>query len=106
MTTLEDYKKLKACVEAMESDIQKFHLKKVKASGQRARNQLLNCKKFSDTLRKSLLADMKAIPMKHRTAKPKEVEEFKDGDELIDGEESVQIIDTIKPRKSRRANKV
>ena len=65
-TTVENYEALKATIEALNTDFEKFQDKKVKAAGQRARNSLLNCKKLCDKLRKQILAEIKEIPIKHR----------------------------------------
>jgi len=62
----ENYKDLQALIECLNIDFDKFQKKKVKAAGQRARNSLLNCKKLCDTLRKQIIAEIKAIPIKHR----------------------------------------
>lgn len=62
----ENYETLKATTDAMTSDFEKFNAKKIKVAGQRVRSDLLNCKKLCDKLRKQILADIKALPIKHR----------------------------------------
>ena len=61
------YKQIKATVDAMSGDFDKFENKKVKAAGQRVRNNLLTCKKLSTELRKVLITEIQGIPVKHRT---------------------------------------
>lgn len=69
----ENYEKLCSMVKAMETDHKKFNDKKVKASGNRMRNNLLNIKKLCDEMRKEILTDMEKIPTKHRKAKSEEL---------------------------------
>lgn len=92
-TMSENYETLKATVDAMTSDFEKFNLKKIKAAGQRARSNLLTIKKLCDTLRKQIITDIKEIPIKHR----------------IDTDDEVTV-ETLEPpvkkvRKTRRANR-
>jgi hypothetical protein len=63
---MENYEKICSMVKAMETDHIKFSQKKVKASGNRLRNNLLNIKKLCDEMRKDILTDMAKIPTKHR----------------------------------------
>ena len=63
----ENYKDLQALIECLNIDVDKFNEKKVKAAGQRARNNLLNCKKLCDKLRKQIMVDLKDIPVKSRS---------------------------------------
>jgi hypothetical protein len=65
-TMKENYDALKATIEALTLDYEKFNDKKVKAAGARVRNNLLNCKKLCDKLRKQVLVDITALPIKHR----------------------------------------
>jgi hypothetical protein len=65
-TITENYATLKATIEALNLDYEKFNEKKVKAAGARVRNNLLNCKKLCDKLRKQVLLDIKALPIKRR----------------------------------------
>jgi hypothetical protein len=65
-TTKENYDTLKATIEALSKDFSKFEDKKVKAAGQRVRNNLLNAKKMCDTLRKQIMKEMRELPTKHR----------------------------------------
>tara|TARA_R110001599_G_scaffold73668_3_gene203662 strand:- start:5913 stop:6377 length:465 start_codon:yes stop_codon:yes gene_type:complete len=66
ITTKENYDTLKATIEALCKDFIKFEDKKVKAAGQRVRNNLLNAKKLCDTLRKQIMKEMRELPTKHR----------------------------------------
>ena len=66
MTTKENYETLKATIEALSVDFEKFDTKKVKAAGQRARNHLLTAKKLCDTLRKQIITEMRELPTRHR----------------------------------------
>jgi len=70
----ENYKDLQALIECLNIDMDKFQEKKIKAAGQRARSNLLNTKKLCDTLRKQILAEIKAIPVKHRFPDPPKLE--------------------------------
>ena len=72
-----NYEQLKSITQAIEADYDKFNEKKVKASGQRMRNGLLNIKKLCDTLRKEIKQEMDDIPVKHRTNSPERKEEYK-----------------------------
>jgi len=73
-TIEENYKDLQALIECLNIDVDKFQEKKIKAAGQRARSNLLNTKKLCDTLRKQILAEIKAIPVKHRFPDPPKLE--------------------------------
>lgn len=77
-TCEENYQSLKAIVNAIDTDFKKFKLKKVKASGNRVRNNLLNIKKLCDELRKQIQEDIKAIPTKHRKKTISTTEETKE----------------------------
>ena len=66
--TQQNYDKLKSCIDALSQDFDKFQSKNVKASGQRVRANLLDCKKLCDILRKQILVEIKSIPVKHRIA--------------------------------------
>ena len=90
----ENYATLKAIVESMSVDMDKFNTKKVKACGQRVRSNLLTVKKLCDVLRKQIIADIKEIPVKHRVDKSEVVEEPTEPVEPI-----------VKVRKPRRANR-
>jgi len=70
----ENYKDLQALIECLNIDVDKFQEKKIKAAGQRARSNLLNTKKLCDTLRKQILTEIKAIPVKHRFPAPPKLE--------------------------------
>lgn len=108
----ENYEALKAIIEALNQDFEKFNEKKVKAAGARVRNNLLNCKKLCDKLRKQVLADIKALPIKHRKGTDEEGKDYEkiETDTPLDEEnketsEHKQENKEKKPRKPRRANK-
>jgi hypothetical protein len=128
-TMQENYDALKAIVVALDQDFEKFQDKKVKAAGGRVRNNLLNCKKLCDKLRKQVLADIKILPIKHRKLNDEEGKDYENPtntpaqssntdtseDELVDLETPVlerentempeQLKKVKKPRKPRKANK-
>jgi hypothetical protein len=110
----ENYKSLKAITEALDTDFTKFQGKKVKASGNRVRNNLLNIKKLCDVLRKQILVDIKEIPTKHRintedkkpktpepkTPEPEPLELVRETTEMHEDLKKVK-----KPRKPRKTSK-
>lgn len=108
-TIKENYDNLKACMEGLGLDFEKFNNKKIKASGQRVRNNLLNSKKLCDIIRKQIMEEIREIPIKHRTNK--------DGKPVVNQEEgeAPKLTPTPKPepeeppkkkeRKPRQANK-
>lgn len=65
-TTRQNYDTLKAVIESLSQDFDKFESKKVKIAGQRVRNNLLNAKKLCDKMRKQIITEMKELPTKHR----------------------------------------
>ena len=83
----ENYDNLKAVITALTQDYEKFKSKKVKAAGQRVRNGLLNTKKLCDTLRKQVLADIREIPIKHRSKSSSDEEGEVKSDEVKSEEE-------------------
>lgn len=124
----ENYRDLQALIECLNLDFDKFRQKKVKAAGQRARNNLLNTKKLCDKLRKQILEEIKGIPVKHRISDDEKSEEdIKTEDELIEidpvgdkvieelpkganGPAPVQVVKPDgevkdKPKRKRKANK-
>jgi len=112
-TIKENHEALKATIEALNIDYEKFNEKKVKAAGARVRNNLLNCKKLCDKLRKQVLADIKAIPIKHRKSSDDE-EESKDYDNPPPSKDDIPEplelkretpVKEKKVRKPRKANK-
>jgi hypothetical protein len=66
-TISENYINIKAVIVALDQDYEKFEKKKVKVAGARVRNNLLNIKKLCDILRKQVLAQIKELPIKHRS---------------------------------------
>ena len=105
-STNENYELLKSCSKALCQDYEKFNNKKIKAAGQRTRNNLLNMKKLCDQLRKQILTEMQEIPIKSRI--PKEKSEVKSENEVKEGNVSslCKISSEKKPRAVRKANKV
>jgi hypothetical protein len=114
----DNFKKLKATVEALEFDFSKFYDKRVKVAGSRCRNNLMNCKKLCDTLRKQILEDIKDLPTKHRIEESEappmlelKREETLSNLELTEPLKTnpIELLDEVKikkQRKPRRANKV
>ena len=66
MTSKENYEQLRATIDTIQSDFEKFEAKKIKAAGQRVRNHLLNAKKLCDVLRKQIIDETRGLPTKHR----------------------------------------
>ena len=84
ISCIENYKKLKAIVSAIDVDFEKFQNKKVKASGNRVRNNLLNVKKLCDELRKQIQNEMKKLPTKHRISKTSKNDDNEDNEDNED----------------------
>ena len=123
MSEADILKRIKSTVEALETDYNKFKSKKVKAAGQRVRNQLLNTKKMCDQLRKQIVEEMVSMPTKHRigvsldceTAKQttkedsfdcettKQTEETEETAKQTTKEEPAEVVKKV--RKPRKANK-
>ena len=80
----ENYKDLQALIECLNLDFDKFKEKKVKAAGQRARNNLLNTKKLCDKLRKQILEEIRTIPVKHRISEDEDVKTDEDVKEEVE----------------------
>ena len=103
----ENYENLKAVITALTQDYEKFKAKKVKAAGQRVRASLLNTKKLCDIMRKQVIEDIRAIPVKHRKSSD---EDKSDSDKASDEEikpMDVEVVIEEKPKRRRRkANKV
>jgi hypothetical protein len=109
-TIKENYDALKATIEALTIDYEKFNDKKVKAAGARVRNNLLNCKKLCDTLRKQVLSDIKSLPTKHRVKllAPQLQKDYENPPppSSKSQEDAGKIFEKVKkPRKQRKANK-
>ena len=81
----DDYETLRSTIEALTMDYDKFREQKIKACGLRVRNNLLNCKKLCDKIRKQVLLDMKAVPVKAR----KEKDPYKAMLEVTEGDMSM-----------------
>ena len=111
----DNYDELKCLIDALYLDFDKFRNKKVKASGQRARNILLNCKKLCDVMRKEILNDLKNMPIKQRKAKKEAKKEAKEEveeeveeeakEEEAKEESKEEVEEKPKKKRVRRANK-
>lgn len=75
-TMLFNYELIKSIVSAIDQDFEKFNSKKIKIAGSRIRNNLLNCKKLCDKLRKQILNNIKELPIKHRNLGEKNILEI------------------------------
>ena len=104
---------MKATIEALSVDFEKFDSKNVKAAGQRTRNHLLTAKKLCDTLRKQIITEMRELPTKHRISDtetkeeneelpPEPVELKRETTEAVKPTETTPL---IKPKRTRKANK-
>lgn len=113
------YDTLKATVEALNLDYEKFNEKRVKVAGARVRNNLLNCRKLCDKLRKHVLEDIRAIPTKHRKECedelieiPKPLEQLECSDDKIIEDELIEIPKQLEPlegviiKKARKSRKI
>ena len=115
MTSQIQYDNLKNSIMSIQNDFDKFQERKIKVSGQRVRNQLLNCKKLCDTLRKQLNIELAQVPTKHRNklesaelVEPVEQvvklkDEVKCGDDILDNQDI--IIEVVKKTKKPRKKK-
>ena len=63
------YAQLKSLVLVLDIDYEKFKEQKIKVSGTRLRNSLLTIKKLCDSLRKDIMSEIKALPVKKRVKK-------------------------------------
>tara|TARA_R110000868_G_scaffold355510_2_gene617029 strand:+ start:141 stop:566 length:426 start_codon:yes stop_codon:yes gene_type:complete len=111
-TMSENYETIKATCDAMTSDFERFNSKKIKACGQRVRSNLLTIKKLCDTLRKQIINDIKAIPIKHRIDTDDEIPEpleLKREQTVVPETPNDLLVNNSIPvkkvRKPRRANK-
>lgn len=107
-TLKDNYELLKSTVESMNNDFTKFNDKKVKVAGARFRNNLLNCKKLCDVLRKQVVEDIRKLPVKHRietpepeTKEPEPEPEVKEPEPEPKEEEPEMKEETKKPKKKR-----
>ena len=104
----ENYKDLKALIECLNLDYDKFKLKKVKVAGQRVRNNLLDTKKLCDKIRKQILEQIRDIPVKHRISGEKEGDEspgcVADPSEEKGEEKEDKPKKTIRKSSTKRAN--
>ena len=123
-TISENHKELQSIFDALNQDFQKFNLKKVKIAGARVRNNLLNCKKLCDKLRKQIQNEVRALPTKHRIIdtttkveeKPIEVKEIEENPNVLQSKISFDIPESFinktfkdekpKVKRTRKANKL
>ena len=109
----ENYENLKAVITALTQDYEKFKTKKVKAAGQRVRASLLNTKKLCDIIRKQVMEEIRAIPIKHRSEDVKEIiEEGANGTneeakplEVVEEVKEVEEEEEKPKKRRRKANK-
>jgi hypothetical protein len=97
----ENYNNLKAVIMALTQDYEKFKEKKIKAAGQRVRASLLNTKKLCDVMRRQVIDDIRAIPIKHRKSSDEEmdiVEEEKPEMDIVEEEKPEMDIVEEKPK--------
>lgn len=78
---------------AAKTQMQNFEDNNVKASGTRVRVDLLKAKKDIDTLRKSILAAQKALPIKKTRSKIDEVVD----DNVEEVDDNVEEVDELPP---------
>lgn len=105
-TMEENHKELQAIVEALNQDFLKFNHKKVKIAGARVRNNLLNCKKLCDKLRRQIQSEVKILPTRHRIKGDSSDEETKSEEPKV---EEVKVeepkVEEVKVKRTRKANK-
>ena len=106
-TMEENHKELQAIVEALNQDFLKFNHKKVKIAGARVRNNLLNCKKLCDKLRRQIQSEVKILPTRHRIKGDSSDEETKSEEPKVEEpkveEPKVEVKEKVK--RTRKANK-
>jgi hypothetical protein len=96
--TIDDnYNNLKAVIMALTQDYEKFKTKKVKVAGARVRNNLLNCKKICDIMRKQVRTTEK-LPVEVEV----EVEVVEPETLVVEPEKVLPTI--VKIKRKRRAN--
>lgn len=121
LTLNDNFERIKGLTNTLAIDFIKLD-KKVKCSGARVRQTLLDIKKLCDLMRRQVLSQVKEIPIKHRVKKSKEnfLEKSLDKNCLL-GEEPLKtsitdepvVVEMVqpepelvgKPKRKRRANK-
>jgi hypothetical protein len=68
-TLNENYEQMKGLVNSLSIEMDKLQNKKIKSSGLRVRASLLDIKRLCDTMRKQILVDVKAMPVRPRKKK-------------------------------------
>ena len=103
----ENYTLLRGMCDAMEADLEKLQDGKVKASGARSRQSLLACKKLCDTMRKQVLEEVKAIPVKSRAkaVAPVDPDATKSASEEAMEEVVEEVVEAPKKKRAPRKKK-
>ena len=96
----EYHKELQETIQALNQDFIKFNQKKFKIAGARVRNNLLNCKKLCDKLRRQIQNEVKALPTKHRIKGDSEDDEVK-----TDEVKEVKEVEEVKEEKEEKKEK-
>jgi hypothetical protein len=124
LTLNDNFERIKGLTNTLSIDFIKLD-KKVKCSGARVRQTLLDIKKLCDLMRRQVLSQVKEIPIKHRVKKTKEnfLEKSLDKNCLLGAEPLIELKTSItdepvvvemvqpepellgKPKRKRRANK-
>jgi hypothetical protein len=107
LTLNDNFERIKGLTNTLAIDFIKLD-KKVKCSGARVRQTLLDIKKLCDLMRRQVLSQVKEIPIKHRVKKTKEDIELKTS--ITDEPVVVEMVQPEpelleKPKRKRRANK-
>ena len=63
---MDRFNELKSLISSMEYEHKKWTLRKIKASGQRVRNNLLEVKKIATLLRKEISDEIKSMPVRSK----------------------------------------
>ena len=118
LTLNDNFERIKGLTNTLAIDFIKLD-KKVKCSGTRVRQTLLDIKKLCDLMRRQVLSQVKEIPIKHRVKKTNEnfLEKSLDKKPLIELKTSITdepvVVEMVqhepelleKPKRKRRANK-
>ena len=113
LTLNDNFERIKGLTNTLAIDFIKLD-KKVKCSGTRVRQTLLDIKKLCDLMRRQVLSQVKEIPIKHRVKKTKE-NCLLEAEPLIELKTSITdepvVVEMVqpelleKPKRKRRANK-
>jgi hypothetical protein len=107
LTLNDNFERIKGLTNTLAIDFVKLD-KKVKCSGARVRQTLLDIKKLCDLMRRQVLSQVKEIPIKHRVKKTKEDIELKTS--ITEEPVVVEMVQpepelVEKPKRKRKANK-